>query len=108
MSAQQIPTEWSKDGSNSWSHSRLPVKIELTSIGKEWDVEVTPLPDDMPWHSLRVNIRKQDESQEREVAATYMNEFSDIEMEIRKDYPDFSEERTVLLVSTEAVLNLRK
>ncbi len=62
----------------------------------------------MPWHSLRVNIRKQDESQEREVAATYMNEFSDIEMEIRKDYPDFSEERTVLLVSTEAVLNLRK
>jgi hypothetical protein len=81
--------------------------LELIGIGDEWDVEVTPLPDDMPWHSVRVNIRNDNKKQEREVAMSYMSEFNDIEFDVREEHPELSEERKVLIAATEAILNLR-
>lgn len=81
--------------------------MELVPIGNEWDVEVTPLPDDMPWHNIQLNVRNKDEDEERDTAIKYLNEFEDIEMDVRQDHPGLSEERKVLITAIEAVLSLR-
>jgi hypothetical protein len=85
----------------------LGVEVELVPIGNEWDVEVTPLPDDMPWHNIQLNVRNKDEDDERDTAIKYLNKFDDIEMDVRQDHPDLSEERKVLITAIEAVLSLR-
>lgn len=107
MSASKLPPEWDEDSPHSWSHSRLPVELELIQVGDEWDLEVTPLPGDMPWHSLKVDCRKKSEGEERKVAVEYMTEFSDIELSVRKKNSDLSEERKVLIASIEAIQNIR-
>lgn len=85
----------------------MPVELSLIAIGDEWDVEVTPLSDDMPWHDMRVNVRREDEEQVREVAVSYMNEFDGVEIDVREEFPELSEKRKVIITASKAILNLR-